>query len=268
MTYLKYLFVFIGLQMASSQVNDDLLFVVDYVGTYQRYKTQDTPYKEYFRLMKRQDSSIFQSINGMIKDTVLRDVTSTKTFRKLPNTHHSYAIRYERDTLIYWDKVFQKDYEYEEKPNFEWSFLSQTKIISGYNCRLASVNYSGRTWFAWYAIELPINAGPYKFRGLPGLIIDCYDKDMNYRWQFFKLYKSEKKIVFQKFHFSNELEEIIKITKNDFLELQYSLKNASFNELNKTGASGFKVLSMSDDSSLRETKTLNGRGFIPIELKE
>lgn len=272
MKFLKIYILFViahFVHISQGQINEeDLTFVVDYVGTYSRYENQSAPYKEYFRLMKRQDSSIFQSINNMTKDSLLVEMEKTQVYRKVPNTHHSYTIRYQKDSLVYWNNIYRKNYRYEEIIKFEWEFLSETKVISGYNCKLASVNYGGRTWFAWYAVDLPIDAGPYKFKGLPGLILRCYDKNVNYHWEFFKLYKSKKKFTFQKYYLSPNISDLILTNRDDFNQKQYTLKNATLAELNDSGASGFAVGSISDDSKLRKSNSTNGRGFIPIELNE
>jgi GLPGLI family protein len=41
----------------------------------------------------------------------------------------------------------------------------------------ATTNYKGRVWEAWFSKEYPINDGPYKFTGLPGLIVSLKDSE-------------------------------------------------------------------------------------------
>lgn len=53
-------------------------------------------------------------------------------------------------------------------------------VILGYQCSMAVTNYKGRTWYAWYAEDMPLDAGPWKLGGLPGLILRAYDAPRHY----------------------------------------------------------------------------------------
>ncbi|WP_081414005.1 GLPGLI family protein [Chryseobacterium daeguense] len=46
-----------------------------------------------------------------------------------------------------------------------------TSTIGGYKCNKASVSIGGKKFIAWFTHDIPISDGPYKFRGLPGLIL-------------------------------------------------------------------------------------------------
>lgn len=63
----------------------------------------------------------------------------------------------------------------------EWQLVPDSAAtLLGYQCRLAKTRYKGRTWSAWYAEDIPIDAGPWKLGGLPGLILRAYDADSFY----------------------------------------------------------------------------------------
>lgn len=46
-----------------------------------------------------------------------------------------------------------------------------TATVLGYECLMAKSDYHGRHWTAWFATDIPLSFGPWKFRGLPGLIL-------------------------------------------------------------------------------------------------
>ena len=78
-------------------------------------------------------------------------------------------------TLAYYGKVFINYYRYEEPvPRFDWKYEDETREVMGYECRKATTRWRGRDWTAWYS-EIPVSAGPWKFNGLPGLILRLED---------------------------------------------------------------------------------------------
>lgn len=68
-------------------------------------------------------------------------------------------------------------------PSLEWSFNDEeTDSIIGYDCRKATVEFAGRSYTAWFTPEIPLPFGPYKFGGLPGLILKLEDAERQYIW--------------------------------------------------------------------------------------
>lgn len=70
-----------------------------------------------------------------------------------------------------------------------WKLSEETKTEGTYKLQKATTNFGGRHWTAWFCREINLNEGPYKFRGLPGLIFEISDDKNNY---LFKLSKSQK----------------------------------------------------------------------------
>lgn len=83
------------------------------------------------------------------------------------------------------DNVAYRYWKYEERqPSFNWTMSEETMEIGGYNCQKAECDYGGRHWIAWFAPEIPLNYGPYKFNGLPGLIMKIEDTSRHYIFEF------------------------------------------------------------------------------------
>lgn len=76
-----------------------------------------------------------------------------------------------------------QDWRYEEdweKP--EWEISDETKEILGYQCFKATADYRGRRWTVWFAPEIPVQDGPWKLCGLPGLILEAVDNHREFHF--------------------------------------------------------------------------------------
>lgn len=67
---------------------------------------------------------------------------------------------------------------YEESlDTMEWTLEEGTETICGYPCNKATTTYGGREWTVWYTSDIPTSAGPWKFNGLPGLVMAAQDSE-------------------------------------------------------------------------------------------
>lgn len=65
-----------------------------------------------------------------------------------------------------------------EKP--EWTIADSVMNIMGYECILAVSDFRGRRWEAWFCPDIPVQEGPWKLCGLPGLILKAQDTKRHY----------------------------------------------------------------------------------------
>ncbi len=63
-----------------------------------------------------------------------------------------------------------------------WEILDETKDIIGYECIKAVSADRGRRWTVWFTPEIPIQEGPWKLCGLPGLILEAEDNHNEYHY--------------------------------------------------------------------------------------
>jgi len=113
------------------------------------------------------------------------------------------------------DRIATSDYLYEENRNlFQWQIESDTREILSYTCQKAVVDFRGRRYEAWFAPDLPINDGPWKFSGLPGLILSVEDSNHFFSFQAIGIESSKNTVDFpQKDYLKASRNEVEKIHK-------------------------------------------------------
>ncbi|WP_124641405.1 MULTISPECIES: GLPGLI family protein [Amniculibacterium] len=143
--------------------------------------------------MVQMDSLLEVSIENMKKTGVMMDTKQFENQKK-----GSFAHRISKNNpikeILYSDFLGTDSYSYKEQPNFNWKITSDKSKIGEYNAQKASTEYGGRKWTAWFSTDLPFQDGPYKFYGLPGLIVKIEDEGKNYSWEL-KGNKQIKKIA-------------------------------------------------------------------------
>ena len=72
----------------------------------------------------------------------------------------------------------------ETTPNINWKIDKETKKIGNFICKKATGSFRGREYTAWFSTEMPLQFGPWKLNGLPGLILEAYDIDKSVYWYF------------------------------------------------------------------------------------
>ena len=93
--------------------------------------------------------------------------------------------------------------------------------VVGYVCQKATCSFRGRDFIAWFAMDLPVRDGPWKFGGLPGLILKVYDIDLLYTFECVKI--EQGKFLIKQYDFSSYK----KVKREKILQLQKKL-NVNF----------------------------------------
>ena len=62
-------------------------------------------------------------------------------------------------------------------PNLNWSITEETKKINELILTKAHTNFRGRNYIAWFSDQIPVNNGPLKMGGLPGIILELETTD-------------------------------------------------------------------------------------------
>ena len=102
-------------------------------------------------------------------------------------TEYQYGYFYVRDSeLTEWAIMPSPEtahYRYTESwPSIHWTLGAEKQTVCGYQCQRATCHWRGRDYVAWFTSAIPMKSGPWKFGGLPGLIMKIYDTKHLYTW--------------------------------------------------------------------------------------
>lgn len=107
-------------------------------------------------------------------------------------------------------------YTFKTTDKINWTIADEIKKVENYTLQKATAKFGGRSWTAWFCKDIPFNEGPFKLRGLPGLIFELSDAKKNFLYTLVK---------------SRELPEVS--STSDFLESSFGNKAIPINEKQK-----------------------------------
>lgn len=80
----------------------------------------------------------------------------------------------------------------ETEDPIQWKLSNETKTSGIYKLQKATADFGGRKWIGWFTKDINLNEGPYKFRGLPGMIFELYDDNNQFKFALVKSYQLAK----------------------------------------------------------------------------
>ena len=138
-----------------------------------------------------QDSILKLQVEAMQKSGAFKDISKSITMPKFSEKIYKF---YPDMKVQFVDRISSGftpvNIGYSENLNLNWKIDSQKEKIGEYNAQKATADFGGRKWTAWFTTDIPFQDGPYKFHGLPGLIVKISDDANNYSWEL----KGNKKI--------------------------------------------------------------------------
>jgi GLPGLI family protein len=132
--------------------------------------------------------------------------------------YDNYYMNYpQAGTLTVITSMVFKEFIYEEPvPKFEWKIQADTMTVLGYKCMKATTMFRGRTYNVWFTPFIPIRQGPWKFNGLPGLILKAADTKGYFEWTATGIEKSQNKNIYA---YNFDKTKTQKTTRKDMINL-------------------------------------------------
>ncbi|QDP86559.1 GLPGLI family protein [Chryseobacterium sp. SNU WT5] len=158
-----------------------------YEYSYIMYSTNMTgAQKELVVLDVSPNGSIFYSLNKFKSDSLQhaelqKMANSSSDIINVKETYkgkilYTISKSYPKFETFLHTKVGTDPYKVLDNRKPDWTISSEKQNIENFEVQKAVTNLFGRKWTAWFATDLPIPDGPYKFQGLPGLIVKIEDE--------------------------------------------------------------------------------------------
>ncbi|WP_419869887.1 GLPGLI family protein [Chryseobacterium sp. CT-SW4] len=231
-------------------------------------------HEEYFSLQIGDNRAFFASVQSIKADSVYQKIPHKKLDNgailisakgmSIPKTKFPYRIIQSGENIQYFRWVAMTALTYKEPIIDNWKLINESKVINSFNCKKAEVSYKGRNWIAWYSTEIPFPYGPYKFGGLPGLIIKIVDDKGDYD---FELVKSVSNTKLNGKLTSINIEKYRDAVETTQYKFEKALKNANENAIGILQNSGTTIIQGQEILQQRiKERQLNLKYENPIEL--
>ncbi len=103
---------------------------------------------------------------------------------KKSNVRFRVSKKYPNFETFYHTSINAENFVIKETNKIDWKILPETNNIEGFKVQKAATSFGGRNWIAWFSSEIPMQEGPYKFCGLPGLILAIEDEKGDHVFRF------------------------------------------------------------------------------------
>jgi len=238
----QYSFPSLSQQLDPQKAIDYSELEIVYKLTYQQDSTDLNDIRmEYMILLIGKNKSIFLSYNNMLWNKRYREAVERNQVQELfssqdrpPASRFRYRIykNYPMGKITTVDHLPGNHFRYEEyMDQFNWELTDQRKSILGLEAQKATTYYGGRVWVAWFTTDIQFREGPYKFHGLPGLILKISDIKNHYVFEIESIQKTEppQPINFiQRHYISTERAKFLQAKKNfrdEIINRAYSGEN-------------------------------------------
>ena len=234
--------LFVCFQSKSFSQNESIAFDTEviYKMVYQPDRTNNRLIKEEYSELRLNDNvSVFRTVARGKIDSARHAQNGKADNSELPpsfyienSTDFYYTIVKKQDSVFHYE-VLHPDvlvlyYFSMPKPIVEWEIRSDTLTVAGILCQKATANFGGRDWVAWFASDIPVSDGPYKFCGLPGLILSAYDIQEHWRFDVVSIHPNKHG---QSWIYAADTSPPKRTTKTNFFKRKADYKDNIFNVL-------------------------------------
>lgn len=203
-------------------------------------------------------SSLLVARDSMFRAQIEKGIASNHMeidMRKVRQSKVNFRVSkiYPDFETVFHSSVNASNLSVKELKKINWTILPDIRIMKGFKIQKATTNFGGRNWTAWFTHEIQIQDGPYKFHGLPGLILQVEDEEQTHVFTLAGSRKLDPQPSLLEFNINE-----IPVTKEKFNEL--------WSEYKKDPAKNIRI--MHGSSAMSETLFFDANTGNPLTKME
>ncbi|WP_409789344.1 GLPGLI family protein [Chryseobacterium hispalense] len=122
-----------------------------------------------------------KKLKSEVAGSDFKKITEVKSSITIGDDYDYRVIKQYPDYKTYLVKNISFDtYKIIEDQKIVWKIFPDKQKIGEFNAQKATTSFGGRQWTAWFTVDIPFQDGPYKFCGLPGLIVKIEDDTVSH----------------------------------------------------------------------------------------
>lgn len=211
------------------------------------------------------DYTVFRADSAVLAsqpDPKMRDRFNSGLDKQALRFYPDIIQGYPQGELTYTDLVTPDYLEYTEPlGSMQWEIGEETDTVCGYPCLRATASYGGRDWVAWFSEEIPSSAGPWKFNGLPGLILSVGDTEGIHSFTAVSFRQGDSPVAKPK----NSM--IQKTTRDKFVEVKPRFEKSPYKYIKPEAIKDIAVFPGGQVLINGVTLPRRPNGYVPVELR-
>lgn len=247
---MKKLVIFLAFFLGMAINAQNQRFVYEYKFVSDSTKKDESKTELMFLDVAKKGSKFF-SRNLFVSDSLLQvqNKGGNRDFSKIKFGMIGFKVEksYPDYKVIFFNRLDMDEYKVSDERKLNWKILQDKEKIGEFNAQKAIADFAGRKWIAWFVSDIPIQDGPYKFHGLPGLIVKIEDETKSHSFvlkEIKNLKQNEEWISEEK---KQRLGTLITLSQEKYKKQFLDNRNNPTKGIRQLMASGRKVM-MTDEN--------------------
>lgn len=177
------------------------------------------PEVTHYVLLANEKTAVFKAQSAFRYDSIKLINGDQRTLMASFDLEEQANIVINPKEIVYSDLVMNTEVGYREGIDFKWQIIREFGEVAGQKCQKAVTEKFGRKWTACFSAVSPFMFGPYKFNGLPGLILEVEDDENHYRFRMTGIKKIEGTFPLSR------LNQVKMFSKSDYLRVKDNLES-------------------------------------------